>query len=145
MSHGAADTGRSGLSARCALGVFSAAYPPDEITARVGITPTRARVAGDLIRAGGPTVPKHLWLWEPPAQVPNELNAQLDAVRSVIAGRAALFRELGSEAEVEIAIVLEHYGRQLLLGWHLDQRHVQLAAELGAHIDVDEYDYTDPA
>jgi hypothetical protein len=85
-----------------------------------------------------------LWFWEPPTQVPRELNAQLDAVRSVTAGRAALFRELGAEAEVEVAIVLEHYGRQLLLGWRLDRSHVQLVAELGASIDVDEYDYTEP-
>jgi hypothetical protein len=39
--------------------------------------------------------------------------------------------------------VLEHYGRHLLLGWALDRRHIERAAELGANIDIDEYDYTE--
>lgn len=143
MNDGATKPARNSLSARCTLGIFSETCTPDEITARVGIEPTRSRIAGELIRVGGPTVPKHLWLWEPPSEVPRDLTAQLDALCSVTAGRAPLFRDVGSEAEVEIAIVLEHYGRELLLGWHLEQRHVQQAAQLGASIDVDEYDYTD--
>jgi uncharacterized protein DUF4279/anti-sigma-K factor RsiG len=138
------DVPGSGLSARCVLGVFSEWSRPDEITARVGVTPTRSRVAGELIRPGGPTVPKHMWLWEPSTDVPRELNAQLDAIWSAIAGRAPLFRELASNGVVEIAVVLEHYGRHLLLGWALDRRHIERAAELGANIDIDEYDYTEP-
>jgi hypothetical protein len=134
----------SGLSARCVLGVFSEWCRPDEITARVSITPTRSRVAGELIRPGGPTVPKHMWLWEPSTDVPRELNAQLDAIWSATTERAPLFRELASNGVVEIAVVLEHYGNQLLLGWALDRGHIERAAELGANIDVDEYDYTEP-
>jgi hypothetical protein len=138
------DVLRSALSARCGLGVFSEWCGPDEITARIGITPTRSRVAGELIRRGGPTVPKHMWLWEPSTEVPRELNAQLDAIWSATTGRAPLFRELASNGVVEISVVLEHYGSQLLLGWALDRRHIERAAELGASIDVDEYDYTEP-
>jgi hypothetical protein len=85
-----------------------------------------------------------MWLWEPPTDVERELNAQLDAIWSATTGRAPLFRELGSNGVVEIAIVLEHYGSQLFLGWHLERRHIERAAELGANIDVDEYDYTEP-
>jgi hypothetical protein len=134
----------SGLSVRCVLGVFSERCRPDEITARVGITPTRSRVAGELIRLGGPTVPKHMWLWEPSTDVPRELNAQLDAIWSATLERGPLFRELASDGVVEISVVLEHYGSRLLLGWALDRRHIERAAELGANIDVDEYDYTAP-
>jgi hypothetical protein len=85
-----------------------------------------------------------MWAWEPPTDVPRELNAQLDAIWSATRGRASLFRELASSGIVEIAIMLEHHGSELLLGWTLDRRHVEHAAELGATIDVDEYDYTEP-
>jgi hypothetical protein len=85
-----------------------------------------------------------MWLWEPSTDVPRELNAQLDAIWSAIAGRAPLFRELASNGVVEISVVLEHYGRHLLLGWDLDRRHIERAAELGANIDIDEHDYTEP-
>lgn len=144
MDDSAFGSRRSGLSARCVLGVFSEWFRPDHITARVGMTPIRSRVAGELIRPGGPTVPKHMWAWEPPPDVPRELNAQLDAIWSATTGRASLFRELSSNGIVEIAIVLEHHGTELLLGWTLDRRHIEHAAELGANIDVDEYDYTEP-
>lgn len=43
-----------------------------------------------------------------------------------------------------LAIVIEHYGHDLSLGWGLDRRHVELAAALGASLDIDEYDYTSP-
>lgn len=84
----------SGLSARCDLGVFSERCRPDEITARIGMTPTRSRVAGELIRAGGPTVPKHMWLWEPSTEVARELNAQLDAIWSATTGALRCFVNL---------------------------------------------------
>ena len=144
MDDSASRSRRTGLSARCVLEVFSERFRPDHITARVGMTPLRSRVADELIRRGGPTVPKHMWAWEPPTDVPRELNAQLDAIWSATRGRASLFRELASSGIVEIAIVLEHHGSELLLGWTLDRRHVEHAAELGATIDVDEYDYTEP-
>jgi hypothetical protein len=85
-----------------------------------------------------------MWLWEPSTDVPRELNAQLDAIWSVTSGRAPRFRELASDGVVEISVVLEHYGSELFLGWGLDRRHIERAAELGANIDVDEYDYTKP-
>jgi hypothetical protein len=45
---------------------------------------------------------------------------------------------------VVLEIVIEHYERALSLGWVLDRRHVELAAALGASLDIDVYDYTSP-
>lgn len=68
-----------------------------------------------------------MWAWEPPKDVARELNAQLDAIWSATTGRAPLVRELASNGIVEIAIVLEHHGSELLLGWTLDRRHTSSA------------------
>jgi hypothetical protein len=130
---------------RCDLTVFSELLEPAAITARVGIEPTRSRRAGELIRRGGPTVPKHLWVWQPSDDVAQKLDAQLDAIWSASAGREQDFCELGDTTEINVSIVIEHYGSQLVLGWVLDRRHVRHAAALNAILDVDEYEYIDPS
>jgi hypothetical protein len=79
-----------------------------------------------------------------PAEVPKELDSQLDAIWSATAKRRGLFADFGPVVEIAVEVVIEHHGSQLLLGWVLDRRHIRCAAELSATIDVDEYDYTQP-
>ncbi len=72
-----------------------------------------------------------------PADVPAELDAQLDAIRRAVEGRDRTFKALQSLASVTIEIIIEHRGVDLTLGWSLDDRHVtdehQLAsAKIGA-------------
>jgi hypothetical protein len=72
-----------------------------------------------------------------PADVPAELDAQLDAIRRAVEGRDRAFKALQSLASVTIEIIIEHRGVDLTLGWSLDDRHVteehQLAsAKVGA-------------
>jgi hypothetical protein len=130
------------LVVRCELAVFSDAVEPDAITERIGIQPSVTRRRGDLIRTGGPQVPNHQWVWHPDSGVEQDMDSQLDALRAVTISRVDSFRKLQGEADVVLAIVIEHHGDDLSLGWVLDRRHVALAAALGASIDVDEYDYT---
>jgi Domain of unknown function (DUF4279) len=133
----------SKLVIKCDLRIVSEILEPEEITARLGIEPTRARRAGELIRAGGPTVPMHLWVWAPAAGTPPNLEPQLDALWSVTDGREQVIQEFGEGTHVEVSLVIEHHGPELLLGWSLAARHVERVAQLGARLDVDEYDYTD--
>lgn len=70
-----------------------------------------------------------------PADVPAELDAQLDAIRRECRDRA--FKALQPLASVTIEIIIERRGIDLTLGWSLDDRHVtdehQLAsAKIGA-------------
>lgn len=145
MDEAAQHRRRSATVVRCDLAVFSESLEPPAITAQVGIEPTRSRHAGELIRRGGPTVPKHLWIWQPSDAIPRELDAQLDAIWSATSGREQTFCGLGETTEVSISIVIEHHESKLVLGWALDGRHVRRAAALNASLDIDEYNYTDPS
>jgi hypothetical protein len=128
----------------CALDVFSASLTPEEITHRIGTQPTIVRRRGSRPRPGaGPKdgLPENQWEWNPDASVPLTLDAQLDAIWTALGSRAQAFRDL-SEAHVVVDILIEHHGDGLSLGWAMVERHVLMAAALGASISVDEYDYT---
>ena len=124
--------------------MFSASLEPHVIAERVGVRASNARRQGDLIRPGGPSVLNHQWVWRPDAQIPWDLDSQLDAIAAMAADRVEAFEGLKNEAEVVLSVVIEHLGRGLTLGWSLDRRHLELAAALGASLDIDEYDYTEP-
>lgn len=130
---------------RCALVVYSETLSAAEITQRVGIQPTEAKIKGQP-RKGNPAMPvvNHQWKWKPDEEsVERSLDAQLDAIWDALGARADVFKGLPADAEVMVDIWIEHYGDDLRLGWALDQRHVTRAAAFGASIGVDEYDYTE--
>jgi hypothetical protein len=129
---------------RCALAVFSASLTPEEITDLIGTQPTMVRRRGSRPRPGaGPKdgLPEHQWTWQPDASVALTVDAQLDAISTALGSRAQAFRDL-PDARVVVDILIEHYGGWLSLGWAMAERHVLMAAALGASISVDEYDYT---
>jgi Domain of unknown function (DUF4279) len=128
----------------CELAVFSESVEADAVTTRVGVDPAETRRMGDARRSGKGRVKNHQWIWRPCSDVPRNLDSQLDALRAMAIERVEAFKALQNEARVVLEIVIEHYERALSLGWVLDRRHVELAAALGASLDVDEYDYTSP-
>src|SRR5262245_38953204 len=129
---------------RCALCVFSDSLHPGEITARVGIQPTKTRPRGSASARSipaGRTVSTNQWIWEPAQQADPVLGAQLEAIRLTLGPRAQSFRELLVEADVVLDIAIYHHGKTLRLGWTLEREQVELAAAFGAAISIDEYDY----
>lgn len=131
---------------RCALAVYSETLSAADITERVDIQPTEARIKGQP-RKGNPTKPvvNHQWIWKPDEGVERSLDAQLDVLWAELGRQAAAFKGLPIDAEVVVDIWIEHYGEDLRLGWVLDRRHVNAAAAFGASLGIDEYDCTEEA
>jgi Domain of unknown function (DUF4279) len=129
---------------RGSITVFSDTVTAAEVTACVGIDPTRQRLKGEPISAKRPHIPvaSHLWVWQTDDSIERSLDAQLDALWGALGSRADAFRSLSPKAEVQLGIWITHCGSELSLGWTLDRRHVEMAAAFGASIGVDEYDAT---
>ena len=130
---------------RCSIGVFSDTVTARDVTALVGIEPTRQRVKGEPVSASRPNIPvaSHLWVWKPDDSVEPSLEAQLDALWAALGSRAESFKNLSPEAKVQLDIWIVHHGRHLTLGWVLGRQHVATAAAFGASLNVDEYDDTE--
>jgi Domain of unknown function (DUF4279) len=129
---------------RCSISIASDTLTPKEVTTSVGVEPTKQRVKGEPISAERPNtlVASHLWVWEPDDSVDRSLDAQLDAIWLALGPRASRFKDLPAEVMVRVSIWITHYGKELSLGWALNQRHVGRAAAFGASLDIDEYDET---
>lgn len=139
-------TSGSGTDVRCALVVESKTVSADDVTAAVGLNPTRTRIMGEPVRATGessPLVPFHQWYWQVPATTEPSWSAQLEALRANLGPYASTIKSLADRASIVLSAHIRHYGSDLYLGWTATADDIQLMADFGAMLSVDEYDETD--
>jgi hypothetical protein len=113
-------------------------FAPDDVTRRVGVTPTKTATEGDAITTTSKNRPCSLWapfafgsaapLEEQVKDVPDQLDANRVAL-------GELSRELGGTMQ------LVGYFRDVNSGVHFDLEVVRRLAEYGLCIDCDFYNW----
>lgn len=143
------------------FGVLSDTLDPGQLTSRIGVQPDEVRVKGSRHELPKPVPRSHWWIVRCDTRKV-DVGAQVaDVMARVTPARAAL-RELlaGGDAEAQLSVVRwfgdddgdEEVGfvggpdgsilREgvSLYGWHLDHDVLEFLADIGADLDVDEYD-----
>jgi len=133
------------------LAVVSRSVPAAEMGRRIGLAADQATMRGSKVAGARPAPPSHAWKVlndDSGVQVGDQLErlvARLGPYRGAIASLASELRSVEGETAGAVLNVVrffddpegEREGR--LLGWHLSANVLQLAAEVGAEIDIDDY------
>ncbi len=126
---------------RAYLAIRSDDVPPDEVTQRIGLQPTRTRVKGTPFgrRNSGAVTKTHLWALDAP-ETPGELDEKVDFVVKAIEGVAPAIAELRPACSIELVIVYEGWvGNSSLGEVCLTPKATQVLARAGCGLDVDIY------
>ena len=121
---------------RVQLNFAGFAREPDELTALVGIVPSKVWRIGESIDKSKRTYKSNGWRIsaEPP---PTEVEAGVDALFTKVASCWEALRLLSIDCRVELSIVI--YVGQQVPAIHLRPDQLDRLAELGASIDIDLY------
>lgn len=124
---------------RVSLDIRSTQVPPEDITARLGLVPTRTQRMGDIVR-GRRTARLHLWSLEPQGEIPGSVEEKLAFLLQLIAPVADAISLLSPVCEVEVSVCYTDWGGDPQFGgFHLSLETVQSLAVLHAAIDFDLY------
>ncbi len=114
-------------------------FEPEEITAKVGIIPTKTWRAGDLITSRGTIRKKHNgWRLDSKLEKSAELEAHIKSVIEQLQAGWLPLVEVCSQYYAEIACVI-YYRSGSVPAIHFDKLIMQQVAELKTEIDVDFY------
>jgi Domain of unknown function (DUF4279) len=112
-------------------------FAPDDVTRRVGVTPTKTAMEGDAIGTTSKSRPCSLWALHSrlggSAPLDEHVKDVLDQLDSNKAAFGELSRELGGTMQ------LVGYFRDVSPGVHFDPEIVRRIAEYGLCIDCDFY------
>jgi len=112
-------------------------FAPDDVTRRVGVTPTKTAMEGDAIGTTSKSRPCSLWALHSrlggSAPLDEQVKDVLDQLDSSKAAFGELSRELGGTMQ------LVGYFRDVSPGVHFDLEIVRRIAEYGLCIDCDFY------
>lgn len=131
---------------RAYLSIRSDDVPPDEVTRRIGLQPTRSRLKGTPIgrRGSGIVTKTHLWALEAP-EIPAELDEKVGLVVAAIEGVAPAIAALRPACSVELVIVYKGWiGNSSLGGVQLTSHATQVVVQAGGALDVDIYAFGPP-
>ncbi len=131
---------------RAYLAIRSDDVPPDEVTRRIGLQPSRTRVKGTPFgrRGSGAVTKTHLWALDAP-EIPGELDEKVGSVVAAIEGVAPAIAALRPACSIEFVIVYEGWvGNSSLGGVQLTSHATQVLAQAGAALDVDIYAFGPP-
>jgi len=145
LAVGPDDDGKLAVTSACieaAVRVFllvkSKKHTPDEITRRLGLTPTAAYAKGDRIHPELPPLPYTKWRLEPHKSLPEDLGRKLDLLLDQLDPAAARVAELAAECDVSVNVCYEGY-REWLGGWNASTKTLGRLAALGARFHLDLY------
>jgi len=117
---------------------------PEEITARVGITPTETWRIGDFVtKKRAMRHESNGWQLDSQLEKTAELNAHIESILEQLKPSWQLFREISIECYVEISCAIYLYSDNLLPAIHFNKEIVQQFAELNADIDIDLYNFVE--
>ncbi len=123
---------------RVFLLVKSEKHTPDEITQRLGLTPTAAYAKGDRLHPELPPLPYTKWRLEPHKSLPEDLGRKLDLLLDQLEPAAARIAELAADCDVSVNVCYEGY-KEWLGGWNAPKETLQRLATLGARFHLDLY------
>ena len=139
------DTGKLAVTCACveaAVRVFllvkSEQLQPDEITRRLGLTPTAAYAKGDRLHPELPPLPYTKWRFEPHQALAEDLGGKLDLLLDQLEPATAAIAELAAECDVSVSVCYEGY-KEWLGGWNAPTDTLKRLAALGARLHLDLY------
>ena len=115
--------------------------PHDDISARLGLTPTFTRSIGDIGRHGPPAKSNGWELLSPLPRGEGLLQDYLESLLGLLEPHAAVVRELSYECSAGINCVGYYYGSNP--GLHLSASLLARLAALDVPVDFDLYNYSD--
>lgn len=111
---------------------------PEEITAKIGIKPTKTWKVGDLINSRGTIRRKHNgWKLESKLEKSAELEEQIKSVLEQLQPSWQPLREICTQYDAEINCVI--YTIKQIPAIHFDREIIEKVNQLNAAIDVDLY------
>lgn len=108
---------------------------PEEVTAFVGVTPSKTWRTGDAIERSRRAYDSNGWRVS--AERPLDVEAGVDALFERLAPHWKALRQLSDESRVELSVVI--YAGQQVPAIHLRRDQIDRLAELGGSVDVDVY------
>ena len=127
---------------RVYLLITSETMSVDEITARVGLSPTDSIPMGQprLGALGVAPLRWHSWKLEPDQDVPGEVEEKLEHLLTMVAPAAERIVALGPACYVQVSVVYKAWiGNGCIGGFGFDPAVVRRIAALGATVDCDVY------
>ena len=127
---------------RVYLAISSATLPHEEITARVGLTPTETHTIGDPITKWTPTrtYREHVWRFEPQAGIPGSVEEKLGTVLDGVDAASAQIAALRPACNVDVNVVFKGWrGDPQFGGFHVGADMVRRLAAIGVELDFDLY------
>jgi len=124
--------------------VFSDELSPEELTARIGITPSSVKTKAAK-SASPPRPVTNVWKLDSGLDRQAPTWDHLEALCALVTPVTARISELcEGEPTASLKIVREFYPAvgEARLGFWLDEPWLAILRQTGAHLDVDEYDYT---
>jgi len=122
---------------RVALIVESREVSAEEITRRTGITPSKWHAIGEPMGITPRRYERHMWQYEPDADVPAWFETKLQKLLDMVEPSAAEFAAIGHTGEIQVSIVYRGWaGDWQFGGLHLDADTARRIAALGASVDI---------
>jgi hypothetical protein len=121
------------------LSIDDFSCPVTELTARIGLQPTEAWQAGDVV--GKVRFPRKYSAWKLRSRLPplEEIERHVVDVLEQIRGREALFRDIAQEYSIRMQCV--GYYNEYNPGFLLDADTIRRIAESGLKLDLDSYHF----
>jgi hypothetical protein len=121
---------------RVQLNFVGFAREPNDVTALVGITPSKVWRTGDVIERSNRTYESNGWRVSAERSI-TEIEAGVDALFARLAPQWETLRQFSHESRVELSIVI--YAGQQVPAVHLRRDQLDRLTELGGSVDVDVY------
>ena len=136
---GSVSSCRTEARCRVYLAISSDAMPPEEVTAMLGLTPTRSWHLGDPHGPDGrPARSFHGWYFDPIGDGPGECDQKMKSLLDMLECASSRIGELAARRSVWIQVVY-HGCRCQMWGLHWDAETMRRISALGVDVDVDLY------
>ncbi len=126
---------------RASLRVLGFPGEPERITAKLGLAPSMAWLAGESLGPNRQPRKTNGWEVEILGRDGEEPDAVIERLLEVVAGREAAVRELSAAATVELVVVV--YAYEYMPGVSFSQAVVERLAQMGCAIDIDLYHFVE--
>jgi hypothetical protein len=121
--------------------VFGFACAPDEITAILGILPSRTELRGDPVPETILKKKHNRWIYDAPSETSTAFSEQVDRLMEALLPSAKRFRDLPTDSTVMVFCAVYDYERDVIL--EVSTRAVKAMSELGAKLSIDYYDLSE--
>ena len=129
---------------RAYLMIASDDLTPDELSQRVGLSPSDAAVKGQPGKATGKAAPSNMWMIDSALEAGPDYEAHVENVLSRVGNVAEDIHQLTASGEAVVRlVVVRHYPAEIALGFALGATALSELAALGASLDVDDYQDVD--